>query len=604
MHHSAQVFELWGDTPIFPGPSWRLAWPLLPSEQDHIAGVLQSGGLWTTLQESFPELAGLADPWQAQGHNQADLSDVGLQVIAALARALLQPAELETCTAFMPVQLNPACLVLRSDQHELAGVALRLAAQIIHVAWVLERGDRVKLDSLQAALPDLRAKVRICCDHRLTAAQLAEARRRGIPTYLIDPSQRLYQLGTGIHSRWISSTSNDHDSALGVAIAADKSRTADLLRLMGLPVPAEIRLPAKVSNQDLIAAAKRIGYPCVLKPQDGEQGRGVTANIRSDSELLVAATKAKAATQKRLLLQKHVIGDDYRLSVINGDLPYLVRRNPPAIRGDGSSTVVQLIEEQNSIRRTMLAKGLIAAEIKVDDAEVLANLAKADLKPTDVPKPGQRIQLRGSSNISTGGLREDLDPRIVHPLLRQQCLAIASTLRLEICGIDYISHDITSDPSQSGGAFVEVNSMPQSNTDRAERLLNNLFPNKHEHTVKSRVVVCDLKATEPLDRLNTLLTEWLEADGHTTIGVFAEEQKSIVPALWENIQSCVCVYQHPRELLVDRTNSHIIFLASADLILHRGLPDANCQQLMVHAPWHALQPAAAWERLILSRATS
>jgi len=137
---SADVFELWGDTPLFPGPGWRLAWPLAGAERQQLHGALIEGRLWNSLRASFPELATGPDPWERVGPlgNQSGIEI--LRAIVALAQQLLQPAELEICTPFLPVKLHPDALVLRSDQHALAGGALGLAARCTGAAWLLERG--------------------------------------------------------------------------------------------------------------------------------------------------------------------------------------------------------------------------------------------------------------------------------------------------------------------------------------------------------------------------------------------------------------------------------------------------------------------------------
>ena len=131
---SPQVFELWGDSPIFPGPAWRLAWLLEEPDQRMFNVALSSGRLWNTLRAGIPDLADLPDPWQPADRLGDQPKSLPLRAIAALAEALLQPAPLEICAPFMPVKLQPACLVLRCDQHELAGSALNLAATLTWVA--------------------------------------------------------------------------------------------------------------------------------------------------------------------------------------------------------------------------------------------------------------------------------------------------------------------------------------------------------------------------------------------------------------------------------------------------------------------------------------
>lgn len=594
---SPQVFELWGDSPIFPGPAWRLAWLLEEPDQRMVNEALASGRLWNTLRAGFPGLADLPDPWQPANRLGDQGKSLSLRAIAALAEALLQPAPLEICAPFVPVKLQPACLVLRCDQHELAGSALNLAATLTWSAHLAGIGARVNLPGLRQTLTELMRKVRICCDHPLTAAQLAEARRRGIPAFLLDPGQRLYQLGTGCHSRWISSTSNDHDSAFGVAIAHDKSKTHELLRQLGLPVPTEICLPSDVSHVQLLAAVGRLGYPCVLKPRDGEQGRGVTANIANGEELLVALRTARGYTRKHLLLQKHIRGEDHRLNVSSGKLVFAVRRRPPAITGNGKDSVLELIELANVLRRKLRQSGAIAADIDPGDSEVLSYIARAGLQISSVPAAGHHIQLRGNANVSTGGLREELDLNAIHPMIQQQCVAIARSMRLENCGIDYISADISLAPEDCGGSYIEVNSMPQNATIRTSLLIDNLFPDRHPHSVPVTIVICDWNQMSTVE-FERVMAKILQIRPGETIGIPSELRYQIWPLLTSVLRERVHVYSHPRELLLNYATSHAIYLTNAELALHRGLPLALAATVICKIPPSTLQPAAAWEMFI------
>lgn len=597
---SADVFELWGDTPLFPGPGWRLAWALAEVEQQQLHGALIAGRLAERLRETLPELAIDPDPWQAI-RSAADQPGIAiLRAIVALAQLLLQPAELEISDPLLPVRLHPDALLLRSNQHALAGSALRMAARFTGAAWLLDRGAAPPNPAgLRRDLADLRVQVRICCDHPLTAAQLAEAHRRGIPAFLIDPSQRLYQLGTGIHSRWISSTSNDRDSAFGVEIARDKRKTHDLLRQLGLPVPREMRLPVNGEDRDLLKAATRIGYPCVLKPQDAEQGCGVTANIIADSELLAAAQKARKYSRRMLLLQEHIMGDDFRLNVVDCRLMFVVKRTPPSITGNGINTALELIEQENVQRLERRAAGQIAGMIDAHDPEVMLYLSRVGLAMDSRPEVGQKIRLRGHANVSTGGHREVIDLAAIHPVIRRQCEAIACSLRLEICGIDYISPDISLPPEQCPGAYIEVNSMPQNNLSRVPMLLDNLFPEGRAHSMPTTIIIAhwhQLSASRLAGELDALLSSHPGA----TIGIPASLRRQIWPLLSSRDQQHAQVYGHPRELSLNRAISHAIHLTSPELILSRGLPVSGAVTLIPLERIEQLQPAAAWQQFFQS----
>lgn len=594
---TAQIIELWGDGPIFPGPGWRLNWPLATEIQQRLNAALLSGQLWSTLQTNIPELAQLPEPWQASRQSSGHPSVIALKAIAAMADVLLKPARLEIREPHVAVKLRTPHLVLYSDQHELAGNALQIAAAIVLTGYMKQQRKRVDLGGLQKALTDLMQKVRLCCGHSLTTAQLAEARCRGIPIFLIDPTQRLYQLGTGIHSRWISSTSNDHDSAFGVAIACNKSKTHDLLRQLGLPVPREIRLPQNASDKQLIAAADQIGYPCVLKPQDGERGRGVTANIENPAELLQAARKAKSHTKKSLLLQNHVHGHDFRINVINGEITFAIRRTPPCITGNGINTISELIEIENIKRRSSKNTDHISGEISLNDPEVQYHIEKAGFGQKSIPHKGRQIQLLGNANISTGGLREEIDPNIIHPIICQQCLAIANTLRLETCGIDYICSDISAAPSTCPGAFIEANSMPQNSAKRAIKLLDNIFPDNTDHSIPITIILGDWDQKDSTE-LNEQAVDLISSRQTATIGIPVQLEAQIIPILDKKHQQRTYIYTNPRELLINRSISEIIHITSINLVFKHGLPAPKGRTIFSLASNDGLQPNMAWMQLL------
>lgn len=575
----AQVVELWGDGPIFPGPGWRLSWDLPAQTQNSLKEILLNGQAWTILQTNFSALSELRHPWSKPAQDEAQTDVVFLNAIATLAEALLQPAELEIRQPYVPAKLRTPCLVLQSDQHELTGDALRLSAALILTAYLREQRVETDPTPVRQALTAMMQKVEISCRHKLTSAQLKEARSRGIPTFQIDPTQRLYQLGTGVHGRWISSTMTDHDSALGVTIAKNKGKTHDLLSQLGLAVPKEIRLPHHADDMQLIAAAQSIGYPCVLKPIDAEQGRGVTSNIQSDEELTLAAQEARKHTQTQLLLQQHINGDDYRLNVIGEQLAFAVKRSPPSITGNGLSTVQELIAEENNKRLASRAQGQIEGEIKYNDPEVIAHIRKASLELTSVLTSGERIQLRRNANISTGGVREEVNPSRIHPTIHRQCLAIARTLRLDNCGIDYITTDISKPPELCGGAYIEVNAMPQNSTMRTRLVLDHLFPESQPHSISTTVIVGDFNANG-FSCIKESLAKALSKHPDACIGIPVNLAGILPDLLADHASGNVLLFSHPKQLLLNKQNRHVIFIVDHAQACNLGLPSAMGSSLM------------------------
>lgn len=567
----AEIVELWGDGPIFPGPGWRLSWRLDTENQQQINSAILSDQLWATLQDSIPDIAMLSSPFKDANISRAKPEVLALTAIGKLADSLLKPANLEVRQAYDAARLRHACIVVHSDHHELAGDALRLSADLILICHLAQKRSDLTLKRYQRALKDLAQRLRICCGHTLTMAQLEEARRRGIPTFLIDSMQRIYQLGTGVHSRWTCSSSNDHDSAYGMDIASDKSRTNDLLRQLGFPVPKELQLPHNINDQQLIAAANQIGYPCVLKPKDGEQGRGVAANITNTVELLKGASRVKAHTRNELLLQKHIQGDDFRINVVGDKITFAIKRTPPMVTGNNMNTILELIQEENTKRRKMKSQGQIAGIIDSNDSEVKDFIQRAGFSLNSILPLGHRVQLRGNANVSTGGLREDVQVDSIHPVIRQQCLAIARTLRLEICGIDYISADISAAPWNCPGAFIEANSMPQNSAIRAASLLDNLFPSDKPHSVPEIVILGDWERIVSI-KARHQINEIIDSNREAAIGIPAQLLPWLDSFLDKKYWQRVHIYKSPRELLLNRTVRKIIHFTSPKLVLRLGLP--------------------------------
>lgn len=597
------VVEQWGNTPFFSGPSWRISWALQDEQSLQISRTVANGSLWEATQSCFQELSRLTKLYPKLNIidnpcNQLTNS-VHLQVIADLAQAFISPAQIEICPPLLAIKLQPACLVLRSDEHELAGRAIAAAAQLI-------RGVLLGIDSalpvhgrhsLLQALTDLILKANACCAHPLTMAQLAEAHRRAIPVFLLDPSQRLYQLGSGMHSRWISSTSNDRDSAFGVILAKDKTKSHDILRQLGLPVPREIRLPWNVTDTQLCLATEKLGFPCVLKPQDAEQGRGVTANIKSNDELLAAAKKAKRYTSNQLLLQEHIEGSDHRLNVVNGGLGFVVKRSAPFITGNGRDTVLELINAENIIRRKLRKEDGVSAEVNPEEEDILSRLGSAGVSLNTILKAGQVIVLRDNANISTGGLREELDVATVHPRIRRQCEAIALTLRLDVCGIDYITPDITADPDQCRGAFVEINSMPQNSPKRAPDILDNLFPLKSENSIKVITIISTWEAVD-LEAAKARLREEINKHPGATISFHRQLSDKLRPFLADLPSQTIHAHSHPREPLLNKMSSSVVYLTTPELTLQKGLAPSHRHEVICWCSETDLHPRQAWQAFL------
>ena len=292
-------------------------------------------------------------------------------------------------------------------------------------------------------------------DERLgpsTGSIVEAAVKRGIP-YRRLTSGSLVQFGWGSRQRRIQAAEVDTTSAVAESIAQDKDLTKMLLRAAGVPVP--LGRPA-TSPDDAWAAALEIGLPVVLKPQDGNQGKGVTVNI-VDRAHLDLAYKA-AADIGEVLVEKYLPGNDFRLLVVGDRLVAAARRDPPQVIGDGVHTVRQLVDIVNADPRRGVGHATSLTKIRFDDIAI-ARLALQDLKPESVPPKGQRVILRNNANLSTGGTATDVTDD-VHPEVAARAVAAAQMVGMHICGVDVVCESVLRPLEEQHGGIVEVNAAP------------------------------------------------------------------------------------------------------------------------------------------------
>jgi cyanophycin synthetase len=288
-----------------------------------------------------------------------------------------------------------------------------------------------------------------------TQALIDEAVSRDIPFIRLD-RHSLVQFGHGVHQQRIRATMTSQTSAIGVDIASDKSLTNRLLDSAGLPVP---RSEVVDTEEDTVAAAKRLGYPCVVKPLDGNHGRGVHLDLRSEEAVRAAYHGARAESRSGdLVVETYVAGNDYRCLVIGGKVAAIAERVPASVTGDGSHTIRELVDVANQDPRRGIGHEKVLTRIKVDDAaEALVQAQGFALD--DVPPAGTWVKLALTGNMSTGGTSIDRTIE-AHPDNVEIAETAAQIVGLDVAGIDFICPDIATPVRETGGAIVEVNAAP------------------------------------------------------------------------------------------------------------------------------------------------
>lgn len=304
---------------------------------------------------------------------------------------------------------------------------------------------------------ELEKLLEIADEYRLgpsTAAIVAAARRRNIPVLRVKPKSSLVQLGYGVYQKRIRASETSYTSAIAEGLCQEKALTNHMLRRVGVPVPEG---QVVESADEAWAAAQAIGLPVVVKPVDGNQGKGVSINL--DGEAKVRA--AYAITQDfgaEALVERLIHGQDYRLLVVNGKLVAAARRDPAQVIGDGEQTVAQLVESLNRDPRRRPGHGSVLTRVELN-AAVELTLSQQNLTLAAVPAPGQIVKLRNNCNLSTGGTATDVTDD-VHPSNARVAELAAQILALDVAGIDVLCHDIRRPLAEQEGAIVEVNAAP------------------------------------------------------------------------------------------------------------------------------------------------
>ena len=276
---------------------------------------------------------------------------------------------------------------------------------------------------------------------------------RGIPFRRLT-SGSLVQLGWGSKARRIQAAELDMTSAVAESIAQDKDLTKRLLHAAGVPVP--LGRPA-TSVEDAWAIAEEVGLPVVVKPQDGNQGKGVTVNITSRAQLEAAYATSQIFSDE-VLVERFLPGHDFRLLVVGNQLVAAARREPPQVLGDGQHTIRELVALVNQDPRRGSGHGTALTKIRLDDIAI-ARIASEGLTPESVPAQGQRVVLRNNANLSTGGSATDVTDD-VHPEVAARAIEAAQTIGLHICGVDVICESILHPLEEQNGGIVEVNAAP------------------------------------------------------------------------------------------------------------------------------------------------
>ncbi|MEO1573937.1 MAG: cyanophycin synthetase [Pseudomonadota bacterium] len=366
-----------------------------------------------------------------------------------------------------------------------------------------------------------------------TGSLVAAAEARDIQWLRLN-DYSLVQFGHGKFQQRIQATITSKTTHIAVEISCDKEDTHNLLNDLGLPVPQQYMV---YSTRSAVRAARRIGYPVVLKPLNANHGRGVSINLNDDDAVETAFKHARERGKSRaVLVESFITGMDHRMLVVNGELVAVAKRVPGHVVGDGKHTIAQLIDIVNEDPRRGIGHEKVLTRIEIDQqAERL--MAAADLTPDSVLDEGRVFYLRSTANLSTGGTAVDMTD-VVHPDNRAMAERAVMAVGLDVGGVDFLTDDITQSYKDIGGAIVEVNAAPGFRMhvapsegrprDVAGKVLDMLFPEGSPSTIPIAGITGTNGKTTTARMLSHILktaghivgstsTEGVYIDGHLTV---------------------------------------------------------------------------------------
>src|ERR1700689_3936781 len=364
-----------------------------------------------------------------------------------------------------------------------------------------------------------------------TSSLVRAAEQRGIPWLRLN-DQSLVQLGHGKYQQRIQATVTSSTSHIAVELASDKEETNKILATLGLPVPKQELVQ---SEAQAIRAAKRIGFPVVTKPYNGNHGRGISIRLINDQEVAHGYAVAREHARS-VIVETFLEGDHHRLLVVNGNLVAATRRTPGHVVGDGTHTIEQLIAIVNQDPRRGVGHEKVLTRLELD-AQAQKMLEHVNMRPDSLPDAGQVVLLRSTANLSTGGTATDVTD-VIHPDNREMAERAVRAIGLDVGGVDFLSKDITESYRTIGGGICEVNAAPGfrmhvapsegTPRDVAAPVIDMLFP----AGTSVRVPIAAITGTNGKTTTARMLAHVTKMAGYTpglttTDGVYIDGQRTV-----------------------------------------------------------------------------
>lgn len=532
---------------LLPGFNERLV-ALLPAVAEHHCGVGERGGFGQRLAEGT---------WA--GHILEHVT-IELLNLAGMPTGFGQTRSTS--------QRGVYRMVFRARDEQVARTALAQGHRLLMAAINDEPFD------VAAAVAAVRDQVDDCYLGPSTASIVAAATDRGIPHLRLNDGN-LVQLGHGAHQRRIWTAESDLTSAIAEGIARDKDLTKALLKSCGVPVPEG---QAVASADEAWEVAQDLGLPVVVKPSDGNHGRGVALDLKTHDEVAAAFAIAEQHGSE-VLVERCIPGHEHRLLVVGGRVIAAARGEEAWITGDGRSSVRTLIDTQiNTDPRRGLSEDFPLNKILVDnDDNVAADLRRQGLTPEAVPEAGHRVLIQRNGNVAID-CTDDVHPEVAHTV----ALA-ARVVGLDIAGIDVVAQNISQPLQAQGGAVVEVNAgpgllmhlKPAEGMPRpvGRAIVDHLFPDLDNGHSQGRIPIVGVAGSLDTHRIARLVAWLIQLSGRH-VGLACRDGLFLGG---RQVERTPCAtWAAGQRLLINREVEAAVLENGADTILRDGLAYDRC----------------------------
>lgn len=364
-----------------------------------------------------------------------------------------------------------------------------------------------------------------------TASLVRKGEERGIPWLRLN-QYSLVQFGHGKYQRRIQATITSETRHIAVEIASDKEETNKILRDVGLPVPRQLDV---YREEGAVRAARKIGYPVVVKPYNANHGRGVSIGLVNDAEVREAFAKAREHS-RCVLIESYIRGFDHRMLVIDGELIAVAKRVPGHVIGDGKHNIAELLELVNQDPRRGIGHEKVLTRLELDH-QARRLMEAASYNQETVLQAGEIFYLRSTGNLSTGGTAIDMTDSC-HPDNRDMAMRAAKTIGLDVSGVDFLTPDITRSYKEVGGGICEINAAPGFRMhlapsegearDVAEKVIEMLFPRDSP----CRIPIAAVTGTNGKTTTTRMLAHISKMTGETvgmttTEGIYIDGRKTV-----------------------------------------------------------------------------